>query len=84
MTKLLATAALATLLASPAFAATVHKQQGPQAASHAAQTTPYGRTEGRSHSTNPANDVYDSAGNYKGSDPDARVRLEIMREGATD
>ena len=30
------------------------------------------------HSTNPANDVYDTNGNYRGSDPDPQVRT-ILR-----
>jgi hypothetical protein len=32
------------------------------------------------HSTNPAWDVYDSRGVYVGSDPDSRVRSELLRD----
>ena len=34
------------------------------------------------HSTNPAFDVYSSSGKYLGSDPDPRVRAEILRDSA--
>jgi hypothetical protein len=34
----------------------------------------------KQHSTNPAWDVYDSRGTYIGSDPDARVRMELQRD----
>jgi hypothetical protein len=32
------------------------------------------------HSSNPAFDVYDSHGQYIGSDPDSRVRMDILRD----
>ena len=32
------------------------------------------------HSSNPAFDVYDGRGNYVGSDPDPRIRMELLRD----
>jgi len=32
------------------------------------------------HSSNPAFDVYDSSGHYVGSDPDPRIRMELLRD----
>jgi hypothetical protein len=39
--------------------------------------------EKRQHSTNPAFDVY-NGGKYLGSDPDSRVRAEILRDRVSD
>ena len=36
--------------------------------------------DGRVHSFNPSNDVYDTQGNYIGSDPDVFIRNELMRD----
>jgi hypothetical protein len=36
------------------------------------------------HSTNPAYDVYNTRGQYVGSDPDATVRAQLARDSATD
>ena len=33
----------------------------------------------KQHSTNPGFDVYDGRGMYVGSDPDARIRSELLR-----
>src|SRR5437660_1638726 len=83
MKKLLVTAALVTAIASPAFAQKVqHQRQG--ASAQAAQTTQYGRTDARRHSANAANDVFSSAGHYIGSDPDARVRMDMLRDHGYD
>jgi hypothetical protein len=83
MKLLIATVALATVIAAPAFAQTAgHKARAEhtQAVRGANQTDQYGRTEnGQRHSTNPANDVYDSRG-YVGSDPDPRVREVLINE----
>ena len=39
----------------------------------------------KQHNTNPAWSVYDSRGVFIGADPDARVRMEILRDhGATE
>ena len=32
------------------------------------------------HSSNPAFDVYDGRGHYLGSDPDPRIRMELLRD----
>jgi hypothetical protein len=32
------------------------------------------------HSSNPAFDVHDSRGRYVGSDPDSRIRMELLRD----
>jgi hypothetical protein len=37
------------------------------------------RPDGRVHSPNPAFDVYDTSGNYVGSDPDPFIRNELAR-----
>lgn len=36
-------------------------------------------SDGRVHSSNPANDVYDTQGHYIGSDPDPFIRNDLMR-----
>ena len=86
MKKLLATAALVTLIAAPALAQQPrHKSAERAQAAQATQTIQYGRAEARSHSANRANDVYSVGGRYIGSDPDARIRSELLRdEGPTD
>ena len=38
------------------------------------------QSDGRVHSPNPAFDVYDTNGNYIGSDPDVAIRNELMRD----
>ena len=81
MKMLIATAALVTLIASPAFAQSVDRQANVRQNGQTIQAPQFGRTEnGQRHSANPANDVYDSARQYLGSDPDALVRLEIQRD----
>jgi uncharacterized protein YdeI (BOF family) len=82
MKMLIATAALVTLIATPVLAQSVDRQANVR---HNVQTTTqapqFGRTgEGRRHSTNPANDVYDSAGHYIGSDPDQRIRDSLQSD----
>jgi hypothetical protein len=85
MKTLLATAALVTLIASPSFAQTASRQATVRSNSQTAQTSPYTRTEnGQRHSANPANDVYDTAGRYLGSDPDSRVRLDLRNDTSAD
>jgi uncharacterized lipoprotein len=81
MKKLILTAALVTVIASPALAQQTQRQVLDRPAAQAAQTTPYGRTEAaRPHSVNPSYDVYSSSGHYIGSDPDVRVRQDIERD----
>ena len=45
--------------------------------------TANGRTESR-HSTNRTHDVYGSNGQYISSDPDPRVRMDILRDHGYD
>jgi hypothetical protein len=83
MKLLLATVALATVIAAPAFAqGGSHKAKAAHSQNlRGAQASQYGRTETRAaHSSNPANDVYDAGGHYLGSDPDTRIRAEIARD----
>ena len=86
MKMLIATAALVTLIATPTFAQSVDRQANVRQNNQTIQAPQFGRTAtGQRHSTNPANDVYDSPRKYLGSDPNALVRLEILRDrGATE
>jgi hypothetical protein len=87
MKMLLATAALVTLIASPVLAQSANtKQTHVRSHSQAVQAEQYGRTEnGSRHSTNPTFDVYDTAGHYVGSDPDPRIRQELLNDqGSSD
>jgi len=80
MKTLLAAAALAAAFASPALA---------QATNH--YTLPYARyapngglsyiypPDNHAHSSNPADDVYDTRGRYVGSDPDPFIRDYLAR-----
>jgi outer membrane lipoprotein-sorting protein len=85
--KLLAALALATLVASPALAQdppTRAKARNAHATPAAGTYNQYGRTESRSrHSTNPAHDVYLPNGFYVGSDPDSRIRSELLRDSSS-
>ena len=45
-----------------------------------AAVNPLTNADGRAHSPNPAYDVYDTSGNYIGSDPDVAIRNELMRD----
>jgi hypothetical protein len=90
MKNLLAASAFAALVlaGSPVMAQSV---DGPQAF---AQLMPQAKVvhrrgapsiaathpDGRAHSSNPANDVYDTQGNYLGSDPDPIIRSSIARD----
>lgn len=82
MKMLVTSAALAALVATPAFAQTASKRaQG----ARAQVQQPYAQaptTNGR-HSTNPANDVYDSHGAYLGSDPDPTIRGMLRTDHGT-
>ena len=87
MKLLIATVALATVIAAPALAQTANQRTPAQQSQFLRGNgviNQNGRTDnGQRHSTNPANDVYDSAGHYLGSDPSGLVRLEIQRDRAT-
>ena len=87
MKLLIATVTLASLIAVPALAqSNGHKaraQQPLRAAAQVNQINQYGRTEnGQRHSTNPAHDVYDTGGRYVGSDPDSRIRQDLLNDRA--
>lgn len=75
--KLLVTAAaLAALIATPVLAQTPKHKPAPNAQTQQHQQN----TTLRAHSTNPSYDVYDDAGHYLGSDPDATVRTQILHD----
>jgi hypothetical protein len=96
MKLLTTTAALVTLIASPAFAQyqdpyqygqysgygpSAYQAYGYVAPGEAYAQGPYaGAYYGRS--ANPAFDVYNTRGRYIGSDPDPRVRSELARDPA--
>jgi len=82
MKTLLATAALVTLIASPVFAQSVDRQHTVR--NPAMSTQQFSRTDAKRHSANPANDVYDAAGRYVGSDPDPRIRQNLIQDSTTE
>ena len=85
MKKLLAGAALAAALASPALAQTSNHYIRPSA--HYAPNSRYEYIyppDNHVHSTNPANDVYDIRGRYIGSDPDPFIRDYLARGRSQD
>jgi hypothetical protein len=78
MKTLLATAALAAVIASPAFAQTGTRSRV-QAVEHPSQyDQPVGRQEAQPRSGQ-ANPVYDN-NHYLGADPDPNVRLDLRRD----
>jgi uncharacterized protein YdeI (BOF family) len=80
MTKVLIAAALAALIATPAFAQTVVKKKNPNTTRNTGATwttaEQKARATGYSPSGNPEWDVY-VRGEYVGSDPDPRVRWTL-------
>ena len=77
---LLATVAMATVIASPTLAQTKHRHvKHPAANPLAAYATPINRTGVSRHSPNPAYDVYVN-GYYMGSDPDPLIRMQLQRD----
>jgi hypothetical protein len=79
MKKLLTTAALVALVATPALAQT--RDRAPHRARVNATQT-YTTPDQQRHSLNPANDVYDIHGQYLGSDPDPTIRAQIANDPA--
>jgi hypothetical protein len=94
MTKILAAAALAVLIATPAYAQSMkNESSGAPLRSHAASDSQKGKSQTRrsdaaseaqparvwSYSGNPEYDVY-VRGEYVGSDPDPRVRSTLRAE----
>jgi hypothetical protein len=79
---LLASAAVATLLASSVMAQSKHKLIHRRAAVTQRHDKPRESvaTTVRQHSPNPAWDVYSPSGKYMTSDPDPRVRQQIIIE----
>jgi hypothetical protein len=71
---IIATAALAAVVASPALAQTSRRATGQQPSVQSDQS--YGRVEAQPRSGSPANDVYEG-GRYLGADPDPNVRLQM-------
>jgi opacity protein-like surface antigen len=85
MKTLLAGAALAAAVASSALAQTAPQYQSPYAQAigngrHAYTYPP----DNHAHSSNPANDVYDTRGRYVGSDPDPFIRDTMARSHSKD
>jgi len=78
MKTLVTAVALATLIATPVLAQTI--KPAPRAKVQVQQSYPQFRTTHKQHSTNPAYDVYDTAGNYLGSDPDPTIRTMILTD----
>ena len=79
MKTLLATAALAAVIASPAFAQTGTRSRV-QAAEHPSQyDQPVGRAEAQPRSAAQGTTVYDN-NHYLGADPDPNVRLDLRRD----
>jgi hypothetical protein len=83
MKTLLATAALVALIASPVLAQSVDRQTTVRS-NRTMPASQFSRTDGQRHSTNPAHDVYDAAGRYVGSDPDPRVRQNLVNDASSD
>jgi hypothetical protein len=80
MKYLLATVAIAAMIASPVAAQAGAKHARAQATTARAQVATPSASR---HSSNPANDVYDAKGQYLGSDPDSRIRNDMERERAS-
>jgi hypothetical protein len=91
MKMIVAAAALAAVIASPAVAQDLFMPQPRQGTEAYAQSWP-GEPAAEdafasavpnnqpSHSDNPAWDVYDTTGEYVGSDPDPFIRNELARD----
>lgn len=62
--------------AAPAMSAS---SKARHVAAPAQSSTQFTRTDGRRHSSNPANDAYVN-GRYAGSDPDSQIRADLARD----
>ena len=79
MKTLLATVALVAAVASPALAQT--RVTVPYQYDYEGGTYDYVKPWARhTHSASPSYDVYDTHGNYVGSDPDPFIRDELARD----
>ena len=74
MKTLIATAALAAIIATPALAQTARRAPAQQYPSQYDQG--YGRTEAQPRAGNSGTEVYEN-GRYLGADPDPNVRLQL-------
>ncbi|MGB8746637.1 MAG: hypothetical protein WCD54_11795 [Pseudolabrys sp.] len=97
MKKLLVSAVLSAMLASPAFAQSYNagyctgnlinlpalEHDGPSASAGEAASAPPARTQ-ETTSPNDPYAVYDESGQYVGRDPDPNVRFELRRDDAHD
>jgi hypothetical protein len=86
---LLASTAVAALIASPVMAKPTHKPSHQPAAALNGDVAKKGAavaSAGRvAHSPNPAWDVYNHSGEYIGSDPDPRIRnMMLIQSGFRD
>ena len=78
MKKLLTTAALVALVATPALAQTRDRaQERVRAEAPQTQTT---QAQQQRRSANRTNDVYDVRGHYVGSDPDPTIRAQMAND----
>jgi hypothetical protein len=76
LTKIALASAIIALSATGSLAAE-KKQYGPNQAWNAYHSL---AAATKRHSPNPAWDVYDSRGVYVGSDPDSRIRADLLRD----
>lgn len=80
MRMLLATVALAAVVASPALAQTTRTQSQLRGLNANPNGNPYVYQDSRRRSPNASYDVYDTIGRYIGSDPDPNVRDQLARD----
>jgi hypothetical protein len=89
MKMLIATVALASAIALPAFAQNMNRRAAePPADRSFAQSrqgasqsfTLRGQPNSRAHSARRSTDVYDTRGEYVGSDPDPFIRSQLLRD----
>jgi hypothetical protein len=78
MKTLVAAAALAAVIVSPASAQTARRDQPPRVQAPQSYSTQYGVTSQRRNATQ--NDVYDISGRYIGRDPDPVIREDLDRD----
>jgi hypothetical protein len=82
MKTLIAAAALAAVVATPALAQSASRR-APVQADQSQYDESYGRRETQRHSNRRGNDVYEN-GHYLGTDPDPNVRFELRRDAEHD
>ena len=82
-TMLIAAVALVSVIGSPVMAQEMFQQSKLVVHPEAAQPPIQSRGPVR-HSSNPRNDVYDTTGNYVGSDPDPQVRTLLLNNRGDD